>query len=195
MKKHEHKKAIELRKNGESINKIAKKLKVSTSSVSRWVKDIKLDKKQQNKLKSRTGPVGRTNSNISKKRKEMSEEEWLEYQQKRLRQKTLRWRQNNPEKYVNRDIEVKAELVKYKGGKCEICSYDKCIGAMQFHHKDPKEKEFTIGRHHRSLDKMKKEADKCMLLCSRCHDEIHWKQHVERRKERILEIRASGRVV
>ncbi|HNP79293.1 MAG TPA: hypothetical protein PKI00_00370 [Candidatus Pacearchaeota archaeon] len=43
-------KARELRKKGLSIKKIKKKLNVSLSSVSVWVRDIKLNKKQLNKL-------------------------------------------------------------------------------------------------------------------------------------------------
>ena len=68
---------------------------------------------------------------------------------------------------------VKIELVKYKGGKCEKCGYDKCIDALCFHHKNPDEKDFTIGGRSCSFDNLKKEVDKCDLLCSNCHIEIH----------------------
>lgn len=27
--------------------------------------------------------------------------------------------------------------IAYKGGKCQICGYDKCVGALEFHHLDP----------------------------------------------------------
>ena len=39
---------------------------------------------------------------------------------------------------------LKHKLIQYKGGKCQKCGYDKCEGALQFHHRDPKEKEFTL---------------------------------------------------
>ena len=39
---------------------------------------------------------------------------------------------------------LKEELVKYKGGKCEICGYNKCIEALEFHHLNREEKDFTI---------------------------------------------------
>lgn len=69
----------------------------------------------------------------------------------------------------------KEELVKYKGGKCEICGYDRCIEALEFHHIDPNEKEFELSntRISRSLEELKKEADKCLLLCANCHRELH----------------------
>ena len=72
---------------------------------------------------------------------------------------------------------LKEELVAYKGGKCERCGYDECIAALEFHHINPEEKEFGIGAAGitRSLESIKKEADKCVLLCCNCHRELHWK--------------------
>lgn len=73
---------------------------------------------------------------------------------------------------------VKKELVKYKGGKCEICGYDKCLGSLQFHHLDPNKKEFNPSREYNksnpNMDDLKKEVDKCQLLCANCHSEIHF---------------------
>lgn len=40
---------------------------------------------------------------------------------------------------------TKELLVEYKGGKCEICGYNKCISALEFHHLNPAEKDFGIG--------------------------------------------------
>ena len=70
---------------------------------------------------------------------------------------------------------LKEELVIYKGGKCEICGYSKCIAALDFHHKDPTKKDFGLGKNGltRGLEKCKLEVDKCMLVCANCHREIH----------------------
>ena len=75
----------------------------------------------------------------------------------------------------NKRLKLKNELVKYKGGKCEICGYDKCISALEFHHLDPSEKKFGISKNisGHSLEECKKEADKCILVCANCHREIH----------------------
>lgn len=27
--------------------------------------------------------------------------------------------------------------IAYKGGKCQICGYDRYVGALEFHHLDP----------------------------------------------------------
>ena len=68
---------------------------------------------------------------------------------------------------------TKKKLIDYKGGECEICGYSKCDSALQFHHKDPTEKDFTISGKSLSFDRLKEEVDKCMLVCSNCHAEIH----------------------
>ena len=70
---------------------------------------------------------------------------------------------------------TKQKAIEYKGGKCFICGYDKnCQGAYDFHHIKPEEKEFSIGSDGltRSWDKVKKELDKCVILCANCHREI-----------------------
>lgn len=71
---------------------------------------------------------------------------------------------------------LKQKAVDYKGGKCERCNYNKCIAALEFHHTDPEKKDFSIssGGHTRAWDKVKEELDKCILVCSNCHKEIHY---------------------
>lgn len=68
---------------------------------------------------------------------------------------------------------VKTKLVEYKGGKCQCCGYNRCIRALEFHHLDPSHKDFTISGKSKSFETLKKEADKCILVCSNCHKEIH----------------------
>ena len=69
---------------------------------------------------------------------------------------------------------LKAKMVKYKGGSCEICGYNKCEKALTFHHIDASTKKFNIsGGHCRAWKKLKEELDKCALLCSNCHNELH----------------------
>lgn len=67
----------------------------------------------------------------------------------------------------------KREAVEYKGGACEKCGYDKCVAAMEFHHRDPSEKDFQISGTYRSLARLKPELDKTQLLCANCHRELH----------------------
>ncbi len=68
----------------------------------------------------------------------------------------------------------KKRSIEYKSGKCEICGYDRSQTAMDFHHIDPKHKDFQISRRRGCCwEKIKKELDKCYLLCSNCHREYH----------------------
>lgn len=69
--------------------------------------------------------------------------------------------------------EVKRRLIEYKGGKCQICGYNRCQEALEFHHLDPQEKDFTISGGTKSFKLLKPEVDKCILLCANCHREIH----------------------
>lgn len=79
------------------------------------------------------------------------------------RRAVIRFRQN-----------LKKRAVEYKGGKCEKCGYNKYIEALCFHHKDPDKKDFSIGSGDcKAWDKVKIELDKCYLVCSNCHHEIH----------------------
>jgi 5-methylcytosine-specific restriction endonuclease McrA len=74
---------------------------------------------------------------------------------------------------------LKLKAIKYGGGECQKCGYDKCWKALHFHHIDPSLKEFGIFESRagfpksRSWPKMQKEIDKCILLCANCHAEIH----------------------
>jgi hypothetical protein len=75
-----------------------------------------------------------------------------------------------------RRLKVKEDAVIYLGGECNRCGYDKCIDALEFHHIDPDLKEFSISHngHTRSWERVKKELDKCLMVCSNCHKEIHY---------------------
>lgn len=91
---------------------------------------------------------------------------------------------------------LKQLLVSYKGGKCEICGYDKCISALEFHHKNPKDKDFSISSgKYLSIQKCKQEVDKCILVCSNCHRELHdieyqkiQSQLINKEKQAFIEI-------
>lgn len=69
---------------------------------------------------------------------------------------------------------LKRMAVEYKGGKCVHCGYNKCVEALEFHHNDG-DKEFGIAAKGitRSFEAIKKEIDKCILICANCHVEEH----------------------
>lgn len=70
---------------------------------------------------------------------------------------------------------LKERAVYVMGGKCQCCGYDKCIQALEFHHINPNEKEFSFGSNtNRSWKDTRKELQKCILLCANCHRETHF---------------------
>ncbi len=73
------------------------------------------------------------------------------------------------------------------GNRCRVCGYDKCKSALEFHHLNPKGKDFNISEYDWTgsnindpvqfyEDKIKPfsiELSKVVLLCSNCHRECH----------------------
>lgn len=45
---------------------------------------------------------------------------------------------------AKRRRQLKRKAVEYKGGECQRCEYDKCIGALEFDHEDPFKKDFSV---------------------------------------------------
>lgn len=60
-----------------------------------------------------------------------------------------------------------------RGGKCEKCGYNRYLGALDFHHLNPSQKDFTVGNRDFKLKECIEETKKCIMLCSNCHRELH----------------------
>lgn len=68
----------------------------------------------------------------------------------------------------------KIEAVKLLGGKCCKCGYNKNYAALDFHHVNPKEKEFDWKKCRQlPWNKLIEELKKCICVCRNCHAEIH----------------------
>ena len=166
---------LELRKQGKSYNEICSMLGTAKSSVSNICKNKNLGidtivepisselLEKAQKLYNDTGSVLKVSKQLN-----------ISYQ-RLLRHITLKSRIKKPKAECIADWrrKVKIKLVQYKGGKCECCGYCKCIEALEFHHLDPKTKEFQISGCCKSFDILKMEVNKCILVCSNCHKEIH----------------------
>jgi hypothetical protein len=76
---------------------------------------------------------------------------------------------------LERQRSFKRKCIEYKGGECIECGYNRYDGALEFHHLDPSQKDFSIAKARLTSfsDKIKKELDKCALLCANCHREQH----------------------
>lgn len=71
----------------------------------------------------------------------------------------------------------KIQYIKSLGGKCEKCGLqltDTNCSVFDFHHIDPKQKEFAWTKMRLLSDKkIKEELIKCQLLCANCHRLTH----------------------
>ena len=72
----------------------------------------------------------------------------------------------------------KTEIQDLKIGiKCAKCGYNKCGAALEFHHINPEEEDEKVARmitNNYRLDIVKKEIEKCIVLCANCHHEFHF---------------------
>lgn len=58
--------------------------------------------------------------------------------------------------------------------KCKHCGISKPY-LLEFHHRDPKKKEFTIAKwRKKSKEKLLSELNECDTLCKNCHAEFHY---------------------
>lgn len=91
--------------------------------------------------------------------------------------------EQNPNNIVNqklRGLKRKYSAILEYGGKCQKCGYNQNLSALEFHHRNPEEKELQLDIRtfaNTSLEKLKKELDKCDLLCSNCHKEHHYPEY------------------
>lgn len=174
---------ISLRKEGKSFNEISKLLNCSKSYISSICKENKLS------------DIGLDNS---KKLSLVEIQELIEYYKTHTKQETAikfdvsistvnKYKENKRVKLTDEEIRSKnythvktfrkknkERAIEYKGGKCVVCGYNRSITAMEFHHLDPTQKDFGISSNsNRAWDKIKEELDKCVLICSNCHREVH----------------------
>jgi predicted nucleic acid-binding Zn ribbon protein len=73
-------------------------------------------------------------------------------------------------------LKLKLLFIYELGGCCSICGYNKNISALEFHHKNPNDKLFNLDSRtfsNRNIEIIKIEINKCILICSNCHQEIH----------------------
>ena len=76
-----------------------------------------------------------------------------------------------------RNNQAKDRAIAYLGGKCKDCGGGFIRDVYDFHHRNTKDKAFTLSqRFARSWEVLKPELDKCDLLCANCHRIRHHEQ-------------------
>jgi hypothetical protein len=152
---------------GFSIRQIAAELSVSATTVRHWLDRYGL--KTVHTEAQRDRPEGALPRQVFKTCSKHGHTQFVMegrgyYRCARCRQERVaRWRRR-----------MKETLVAESGGRCAICGYSEYVGALEFHHLDPGEKEFglSVRGMTRSLERMREEVRKCVLLCANCHAEV-----------------------
>jgi transposase len=154
---------------GKSVASIAKALDVSQPTVRYWLEKFDLQTpgslRQRRAREAKKAGLARVRLTC---RRHGETDFWLEGRG------YYRCLQCRSEAVAKRRRKVKAILVGEAGGRCRLCGYDRSVAALQFHHVDRSAKSFGLsyrGLTH-SIERLREEAQKCVLLCSNCHAEV-----------------------
>ena len=116
----------------------------------------------------------------------MATKQWKEENADKLRGYRNDWYDRNKDterekakiRQAQRRKEFKEWYINYKSNlKCSKCGFSH-PAALDFHHIDPTQKEFTLGASGKDVSKEKflKEVDKCIVLCANCHRIHHYNE-------------------
>lgn len=88
--------------------------------------------------------------------------------------------ENNKQYYLNKNKRRRLELKNWfdsykKDKKCVFCGESESI-CLDFHHLDNSKKEYNVSNMNYStysIKTIKKEIDKCIIVCANCHRKLH----------------------
>lgn len=109
------------------------------------------------------------------KDKEKQRERNREYQKKHYQKKKDYYK--NKAKESKGKVKEQFEELK-KTLSCKTCG-ESHPATLDFHHKNPEEKEIIISRavgRNWGWNSLKKEIDKCDVLCANCHRKLHYEE-------------------
>lgn len=87
---------------------------------------------------------------------------------------------NKPKYYLKKKVrekKISAFIQKYKNGKKCLRCPESFTACLEFHHRDPADKDMEvsmIARHGWSEKRILEEIKKCDLLCANCHRKEHF---------------------
>jgi hypothetical protein len=159
---------------GLSLNKISKKLNKSLTTIRYWTDKFNL-KSNHPTFKQRKSFNLETNTKVCTKCKLEKDLSFFYKKNKNYSFSFCKecFNQYCSERWVNKKI----ESIIYKGSKCIDCQIsfpEEPYVIFEFHHLNPKDKDFDWSE--MRLQKphiIKEELDKCVLLCSNCHRKRH----------------------
>jgi len=155
---------------GLTIEGIARRLGVSDSTAKKWLKrhGLRTRGAQRRKTLSEMREQGDRETQVICRKHGLTRHLSI------ASERRLRCSKCSAEAVARRRRKVKEMLVAEAGGACALCGYGRHLAALQFHHVDPSTKSFGLGVRGitRSLEKLRQEAAKCVLLCANCHAEL-----------------------
>jgi len=93
---------------------------------------------------------------------------------------------DNKQKYITKANLYTKSLIDWfneikKNLKCDNCSESR-FWVLDFHHRDPKEKDIEVSTLVRKGNKQKilDEMAKCLVLCSNCHRDLHYQEKLNK---------------
>ena len=159
--------------------------KGSKNGLSRWCKECSKQCYQEHKEKNLQYAKQYRDTNKYKKEIKQYTKQYRSTHKKEIKQYRNTHKKENKqyrEKHKEERKEYNKKYRRYnknlmhtlKVNGCAICGYDKCDGALDFHHVNPKDKKFLINYTALSKKDNTEELNKCILLCANCHREIHY---------------------
>lgn len=103
---------------------------------------------------------------------------WNEWYERNKHRKDYKAKDQATKKRIRKERRVWFQDLK-KTLKCNKCP-ESDWRTLDFHHKDPSEKDWEVANMVRSGWSQKtilEEMEKCEVLCSNCHRKEHWKEH------------------
>lgn len=92
-----------------------------------------------------------------------------------LQCRALKSIENSIMKIINNIIKIRLELVEEYKSKliCSKCGENRWW-LLDFHHTNPSEKDCEVTKLIDAPNKLKKELEKCIVLCANCHRHLHY---------------------
>ena len=154
---------IELRKQGMPVKQIAKALNCSKSTASKWCSVLR----ENHDITSANSPQQDDATTINNRRKAKE----LQLLASIGPCDNVNARYNKMRRFTSKQY-----LMSPANNACQLCSYNKCVNNLSFHHVDELSKSYQLSGTKMiasSISKLVVEASKCALVCANCHGEIH----------------------
>jgi len=138
-----------------TLEQLEKRRSLQRTEEYRAKKRIRDKRYRESEDYKRKHPNTRVRVKLSKEETKRREKEQKKKQKKAKQNKNTEW------------------LIKYKKDKCcSACGYNEHTEILQFHHLRDKEGNISQFKK-KSLERIKLEVDKCVLLCPNCHFLLH----------------------